>query len=194
MPVSSAISSYTAFMPAQGFPSRLYMRPSASWRRKSTASQSVSLMIQDNNHPISLGTLPAMLRNTHRCDEGVLNQVINSACDRFQSVRARTCFDEQVKAGAWVDATMILIAVEMPAWRLRRIVLDDGLWVCSLSRHPDLPLELDDTAEAFHRDLPLAVLSAFVEARLTTTRHPVPITAPKLHPQAHYAVCCENFA
>lgn len=148
-------------------------------------------MKQDNN---SLNTLASLLRNANGCDEGVLNEVIGSACHRFQSMRARTDFDQKIKAGAWVDAIMTLIAAEMPAWTLRRIARDDALWICSLSRHPDLPIELDDTAEAFHRDLPLAMLSAFIEARLAVSIRHVPATTPKLRPQDHHAVCCENFS
>jgi len=108
-------------------------------------------------------------------------------------MRARTQFDQHVKSGAFVDAVMTLLVLEMPAWTLRRIVREDGLWLCSLSRHPDLPVELDDTAEAFHRDLPLAMLGAFVEARRATTSHIIAVTTPKLPQEGQHAVCCENF-
>jgi|GEM_PF-5549467 len=58
---------------------------------------------------------------------------------------------------------------------------------------PAIPILLDDTAEAFHRDLPLAMLGAFVEARLATASQTTVVTMPKLRPRGQHTVCCENF-
>jgi len=70
-----------------------------------------------------------------------------------------------IEAGAWDDAALALIELELPAWKLRRLVYEDGEWFCALSRQPNLPVALDDTVDASHEVLSLAILSAFVEAR-----------------------------
>jgi hypothetical protein len=68
-------------------------------------------------------------------------------------------------AGAWTDAALALLELEQPEWKLRRLVHEDGEWICSLSRRPDLPIELDDAAEAHNQLLPLAILDALGETR-----------------------------
>src|SRR5262249_27688341 len=40
------------------------------------------------------------------------------------------------EAGAWTDAALALIELELPAWSLRRLVYEDGEWLCSLTRQP----------------------------------------------------------
>src|SRR5262245_57142505 len=53
-------------------------------------------------------------------------------------VLARTAaFDklmQLIDAGAWTDAAMALLALELPQWKLRRLVFDDGEWLCCLSQ------------------------------------------------------------
>lgn len=150
-------------------------------------------MKQNNIEKTSLRTLAQRLHSADRCDERILHEVINSACSRFQNTRARSSFDQKVRSGAWIDAVISLIALELPAWTLRRIVRDDGLWVCTLSRHPELPIERDDAAEAFHRDLPLAILMSFVEARLAMKHETVRVATQRTHSQWQYVMGCENF-
>ena len=85
---------------------------------------------------------------------------------------------------------------ELPQWKLRRLIYEDGEWHCSLSKHMGLPVSLDELAEASHESLPLAILSAFVEARrnsLTATESR-PQSVPLLGPTGGYAICCDNFA
>ena len=48
---------------------------------------------------------------------------------------------------------------------MRRLAYDNGEWYCALSRERELPDWLDQSIEAHHADLALAILSAFVEAR-----------------------------
>jgi hypothetical protein len=58
------------------------------------------------------------------------------------------------------------------------------------------PLELDDMAEADHESLPLAILSAFVEARRhnLTAAQSRPQSTPLVGRTQGYAICCDNFA
>lgn len=104
--------------------------------------------------------------------------------------------DQLIEAGAWSDTALALIELELPAWQLRRLVYEDGEWFCSLSRHPNLSAEIDDTADARHEVLPVALLSAFVEALRHTaamlrTSEPA---VPQVRAPTRYAECCDNFA
>jgi hypothetical protein len=67
--------------------------------------------------------------------------------------------------GAWTEAALALIELELPQWRVRRIVYDGGEWHCALSRERELPEWLDQAVEGRHADLALAALAALVEVR-----------------------------
>src|SRR6516225_2462446 len=123
--------------------------------------------------------------------------VIAHGCTRFHAHASITQAKviRLIEAGAFVDATCALQELEMPQWKLRRIVHDDARWHCLFSKHPAVPMELDDVAEGSHDVLPLAILSAFLEARrLTLAANPRP---PRSDPQARFhgqVVCCDNFS
>ena len=70
-----------------------------------------------------------------------------------------------IESGAFADATLAVLELELPQWKLRRLIYEDGEWHCSLSKHIGLPASLDELAEARHGSLPLAILSALLEAR-----------------------------
>jgi len=97
---------------------------------------------------------------------------------------------------AWTDAALTLIELEAPNWRLRRLEYEDGEWVCSLSTHPNMPVAFDETADARHEDLSLAILSAFLDARRKNSeaRETRSLTTPRLRPTSGLAMCCDNFA
>jgi hypothetical protein len=100
-----------------------------------------------------------------------------------------------VEAGATIDAAITLIELELPGWKLRRLLYEDGLWHCSLSKQVGLPIGLDETADASHETLPLAILCAFIEARcvarmsMTQSR-----SVPQVRPMQEILVCCDNFS
>jgi hypothetical protein len=71
-------------------------------------------------------------------------------------------------AYAWTDAALAVIALELPGWQLRRLEYDGSQWFCALSRGPNLPAMLDDTADANHELMPIAILRAFFQARRMT--------------------------
>jgi hypothetical protein len=88
-----------------------------------------------------------------------------------------------------------LLELDLPQWKLRRIVYEDGEWHCSLSRQPQLPLGLDDVAEASHEILPLALLISLLHARRAVAERPTGVTAvPQVGPVSGYPVYCDNFA
>ena len=73
--------------------------------------------------------------------------------------------------------------------------LEDGEWLCSLSRQPNLPIFLDELAEGSHAVLALAVLRAFVAARCrSTATQQVAAPVPLALPRPAYVFCCDNLA
>jgi hypothetical protein len=99
-----------------------------------------------------------------------------------------------VRAEAWTEAALALVEIEQPQWKPRRLVYEDGVWLCSLSQQPDLPIAFDDLAEGCHEVLPLAILRALDEAR----RHTACSAAIELPNDSHHLngtpICCDNFS
>jgi hypothetical protein len=88
-----------------------------------------------------------------------------------------------------------LVELELPQWKLRRIVHDNGEWHCSLSRQPQLPFGLDDIAEASHEILALAILMTLLEARRAAAVNTAGRAAvPQVRSEPIPALCCDNFA
>lgn len=100
-----------------------------------------------------------------------------------------------IEARAFTEAALALVAAEMPAWHVRRLVYDAGEWVCSLSRHPRLPEFLDDAVDATHEELPLAILLALAHARHRVAEMPAGSgrRVPSVRPPGLEPVACENF-
>jgi len=151
----------------------------------------ISDFSQPNELDDRLGRAPAVTI-------GLLSDVIRSICPRFSQLRrtARAARTEQlIEQGAWTDAALALLALELPQWQLRRLVYDDGEWHCALSCQREMPEWLDQSIEAHHADLPMAILRAFVSARrqcAPDTRSSVP-TVPPVTGELYEPVCCDNF-
>ncbi len=103
--------------------------------------------------------------------------------------------DRLIETSAWTDATLTLVELELPQWKLRRLVYEDGEWLCSLSKQPRLPLGLDEAEEASHEILPLAILIAFLQARRAAAASATVVTTvPQVRSASSDTVCCDNFA
>jgi hypothetical protein len=102
-----------------------------------------------------------------------------------------------IQSGAWTDAALALLELELPHWQLRRLAYDEGEWHCALSRQRELPEWLDDRSiESHHADLAMAILSAFVDARrksASPSRTSVP-AAPWPTSPLYDPLNCDNFA
>lgn len=135
-----------------------------------------------------------------------MSDFVSAACDRLPMLdRAGKAAQIQglVESGAWTDTALALVAIELPRWKLRRLVLNEGKWLCSLSKQVNLPLGLDDSVDASHEVLPLAILSALLEARRSAIAAPessptVPLvrSAPGVAPSPDNDFCvvsCDNF-
>jgi hypothetical protein len=107
--------------------------------------------------------------------------------------------DRLICAEAWTEAALALVELELPQWRLRRLVYEDGAWLCSLSKHWNLPVWLADSSEARHESLPLAILSALIEAQQggEPSLRPAASSVPACGIESASSVetiCCDNFA
>jgi hypothetical protein len=148
---------------------------------------------------LDLSELDTRLCNAPMLTVELLSDVVGSACTRFALLRntERAARAEQlIAARAWTDAALALLALELPQWQLRRIVYDEGEWHCALSRERELPEWLDQSIEAHHADLAIAILRAFVSARQASapsTRSSVPC-APRAAGDYYQPMCCDNFA
>jgi len=139
------------------------------------------------------------LRGAQTMTAELLSGVIGETCRHFPSIRwsensAR--IERLMTSGAWTDAVLALIEMELPQWRVRRIAYDEGEWHCALSRQRELPDWLDPSIESSHEDLPLAMLSAFVDAtrvRSPPLRTSVP-SVPHMTNPIYTPLCCDNFS
>jgi hypothetical protein len=96
-------------------------------------------------------------------------------------------------AGAFTDAALAVIAIDLPRWSLTRLLFEDGEWLCTLAQYPQMPAWLDEVVDGRHASLPLAILAAAVAARAadlnTNNAGALPVA-----PVFSDALCCDNFA
>jgi len=154
-------------------------------------------MLYDPRHEEHLGRLEAQLRRADAITSELMSQVIAQACARFGALgsAAKARIDRLIESRAWTDATLALLELELPQWQLRRLIWEDGEWLCTLSKQPRLPLVLDEALEANHAVLSLAMLIALVEARRTAAAGDTDTAAtPSIRPTSGQVVCCDNFA
>jgi hypothetical protein len=145
------------------------------------------------------GELSDRLRDVHAVTAELIAEVIDETCRRFPPIRRteKTARIEQlIGSGAWTDAALALIDLELPQWQVRRIAYDEGEWYCALSRERELPDWLDRSIEARHADLSLAILSAFVDVqRISTPKSRTSLAiVPRNANPLYEPVCCDNFA
>jgi hypothetical protein len=146
-----------------------------------------------------LAQLDHRLHQAYAVTPDLMSEVVGETCRRFPSKTATekgVQMERLIKSGAWTDAALALIELELPQWQLRRIAYDEGEWYCALSRERELPEWLDQSVETHHPDLSLAILSAFVEARRNTapsSRTSVPAVTHSISP-LYEPVCSDNFA
>jgi hypothetical protein len=153
-------------------------------------------LLSEHHNP---GELVDRLRDAHATTAELMSDVIGETCRRFPSAgqsEKTARIERLIASGAWTDAGLALIDLELPLWQVRRIAYDDGEWYCALSRERELPDWLDSSIEARHADLALAILSAFVEAQRVATPESKPSVpaAPRNARPIYTPLCCDNFA
>jgi len=153
-------------------------------------------MVSTRNREVLLDRLDEALRQADAPGRDLFAKIVTGACARLPLVLGKAeQIDRLIAAGAWTDAALALAALELPAWTVRRLAYDADGWVCSLSRQPNLPETLDNTAEASHTLMPLAILRAFLQARrMVETASRAISSVPQIAIGAGTAICCDNFA
>lgn len=139
------------------------------------------------------------LRDAQAVTAELVSDIVGETCRRYpsaaQSVKTAR-IERLIQTGAWTDAALALIELELPQWQIRRIAYDEGEWHCALSRQRELPEWLDQSVEARHLELPLAILSALVDARRVSapeSRTSVPLV-PRDANASYEPVLSDNFA
>jgi hypothetical protein len=144
-----------------------------------------------------LGRLDDRLSRAEVMTPALMSDVLNAACIRFASMRhtghARQ-LGQMIQSGAWTDASLALIEIELPEWHLRRIAYDDGEWHCALSNQREMPEWLDQSIETHHASLPVAILSAFVRARRDCPSPRASVPEVRRTQSAYEPMCCDNFS
>ena len=154
-------------------------------------------MLFHPSHEQRLGALQQHLRQAKTITPKLIADVMACACPRLQAQHqpAKAGVLRLIESGAFADAALTLLELELPQWKLRRLIHEDGEWHCALSQELALPAELDDMAEGSHESLSLAMLSAFVEAQrasLSATGRRLS-SVPQVRPIRSHVVCCDNF-
>jgi hypothetical protein len=150
------------------------------------------------SEPLDAPQLNDRLRDAHAITEELFSAVISAACRRFPSAgqaEKTAKIERLIGSQAWTDAVLALIDLELPQWQVRRIVYDEGEWHCALSRERELPEWLDQSIESRHADLPLAILSAFVDVQRVSAPS-IRTSVPAVQREAgtlYEPLCCDNF-
>ena len=82
-------------------------------------------MLSKPKHEDRLDRLTEQLRLAPALTPDLISNVIADACIRLPVLtRAGNAarIDQLIEAGAWSDAALALIELELPAWKLRRLV------------------------------------------------------------------------
>jgi hypothetical protein len=102
-----------------------------------------------------------------------------------------------IQCEAWTDAALALVGLDRRL-TIRRLAYDDGEWRCTIGTQWPVPEWLDDTAEAGHAVLPLAILSAWLEGLPMSAPPAAPATSvprvPSESSDVLLSMNCDNFA
>lgn len=155
-------------------------------------------MLSSPKHASAHDELSERIRSAQTITPDLMSDVLDTSCVRLPCLNRSGIVAERIarlrQSSAWTDLCLMLITVELPGWTLRRLVHDDGEWHCALSSQPSLPVELDDTVDASHHDMPLALLLAFVMARRSAAATAGESATTPTFERAAHVVCCDNFA
>jgi len=155
-------------------------------------------MLSDLTQEVGFDELADDIKQAAAITSDLIRRVIARACTRLPALtksEKTARLERLIAAGAWNDAVLALIELELPAWSVRRLVRENDEWFCSLTRQPNLPVEFDDTVDASHKTLAMAILSAFIEARhRSRVLHAGVSIVPQIRPASESAICCDNFS
>ena len=149
-------------------------------------------MTRGSDQTVLFDRLSEAVRIAPTATPDIVSQIIADTCSLLRG--KVTEIGQLIKIGAWVDIALTLIELELPGWKLRRLIREDGEWFCSLSQQPNLPATLADTADGTHEVMPLAIFLAFLARRRMALVARLVATVPTLDPTLTDVICCDNFA
>src|ERR1700693_375093 len=97
-----------------------------------------------------LTDLQDQLRRAHVVTPDLMSKVVAGAGTRFTMP---SCAGKAAKIGrlieseAWTEAALALVELELPQWRLHRLVYEEDTWLCSLSQQWNLRVWPRECAE-----------------------------------------------
>jgi hypothetical protein len=104
-------------------------------------------------HQTALDALDGVLQSAQEPSLGLLTKIVTGGgCTRIPLLAKAGLVDQLIefaKIGAWTEAAFALIALELPLWRVRRLVYEDGEWLCSLSHQPNFAMPCRSPSRAF---------------------------------------------
>ena len=154
----------------------------------------------------SLPDLQDRLRRAQGVTADLILKVAAGACARITMpgcAGKAARINRLIASEAWTEAALALVELELPLWRLHRLVYEQDVWHCSLSKLRDPRVWLNDCAQGRHQSLPLAILSALIEASQCGEPSSEPpsmraaSSVPRCGPESSFPVatmCCDNFA
>jgi hypothetical protein len=145
--MSSTVISYEIPIPIAPLPSRFFMPLCPLYGKAMFSLRWVRAMSWKEER---LDRFLEHMRLLRVITPELLTEVIAEACVRFAAhgSTAKTRIHQLAEQGAWIDAVLGLLELELPHWRLRRLLYEDGEWHCFLTKRLEIPLELDDGVEA----------------------------------------------
>jgi hypothetical protein len=159
-------------------------------------------MFAGSDHESRLPDLQDQLRRAQVVTADLMSKVVVDGCTRVTMLSAgKARIDRLIESEAWTETALALVELELPHWRLHRLMYEDDVWLCSLSKQWNLRVRLSDCAESRHQSLPLAILSAMIEARQCNepSSEPSSMQAASSVPQCESSfpvetMCVDNFA
>lgn len=153
-------------------------------------------MYSDFDNSEHLTAIAQELRVTKQASAEMLSSIAAKTCRRLPRQSANFArLDRLIAADALTEAMIAFIEFELPQWKLR-IAYDEGEWHCALSRQRELPEWLDQSIEANHTDLALAIALTYVEALkvFESSRRSIRHSVPQVRSNGFEALSCENYA
>src|SRR5262249_15413225 len=88
-----------------------------------------------------LDALQEHLRGAKTVTPELIADVMAGACLRMPAQHPTVGANvvRLIECGAFADAALLLLGLELPQWKLRRLIHEDGEWHCALTRALGLP-------------------------------------------------------
>ena len=122
-------------------------------------------MLLHSRRPAQLAMLARQVSATGEATTQLFSEIVVATARRLWTAgeaASAARLHDLIEAGALTEAALELVELELPLWKLRRIAYDEGEWHCAMSRQRELPEWLDETVEARHTILTLAIARAYI--------------------------------